>query len=681
VFGGAGGSGVRIGLSFNTSGVDNLPAATLTVVGVNELNEQGLMRHTQQSTHTPQSATIIYYDARPAMAPIMVGARIQPIGWQDLVATNFTLGTFHITGERRIPQCFLARQLCDTQSTSTNCVSVGATVGTKLYIPVVHLAENTGLAGDKLRFTIVEAEVGSTERRQMAEVAGELLIAGGLPLTYDGRTMGDIGFAECPIVRFSSENTAGSLNQTETYQVKACWAAYNGKNLIARSQPSPPATYTLTSTNDEIVWSVTTPHSLRRHSMFRDQSLTVVVELYRTIGNGANFQLDTRHIIDPTDDEAEPVLITSDQPDSTLEDNAVIYSDESGLEISAPFPFTYVHAARDRAFLGGLPADNEWLMSDLNIPGRQVAFPFATSGYTQRHNQTITAVGAFETVGVVWSKDQIAQVPGRGPERSGTGEFDSMLAVPTPGGCIDWRSVIVAPPGAFFQMSTDKLMLLARSQTGAAAGEVSWVGQPVRETLAAFPVITSAVHIRSQMAVAFACNATDGLSGRILFYDLRRSQWFVDNVGGPISALAELEGRLVWLSGTTVYQQDAAPGTGTFVTLTLETGLVRVVPALGWGRVYKIGFLGEVLGACTLQCLIDYDDGAGFISLGSETYTGTEGPLERFWSLANQKATRFAVRFVVTGTSGSAGLRLNGWAATVDGSKGMVRVGSTGQVA
>ncbi len=88
-----------------------------------------------------------------------------------------------------------------------------------------------------------------------------------------------------------------------------------------------------------------------------------------------------------------------------------------------------------------------------------------------------------------------------------------------------------------------------------------------------------------------------------------------------------------------------------------------------------------MLGACTLQCLIDYDDGAGFISLGSETYVGNEGSLERFWSLANQKATRFAVRFIVTGTSGSAGLRLNGWAATVDGSKNMVRVGSTGQVA
>src|SRR5690606_31662766 len=241
-----------------------------------------------------------------------------------------------------------------------------------------------------------------------------------------------------------------------------------------------------------------------------------------------------------------------------LDDNAVIYSDESGLEISAPFPFGFVHAARDRAFVGGTPDEASWLMSDLNIPGRQVGFAFAKAAYTQRANQPITAVAAFEQVGIVWTQDEIQQVSGRGPERSGTGEFDSMVSVPTPGGCIDWRSVIVAPPGAFFQMAADKLMLLTRSQTGSAAGEVSWVGQPVRETLAAFPVITSAVHIRSQMVVAFACNNTGGTDGRVLFYDLRRQQWFVDSYGlGAIRAMAELDGRLCLLAGGTVYQVDA----------------------------------------------------------------------------------------------------------------------------
>lgn len=677
LFSGAGGSGIRLGAGMRSGNT------TIHIAGVNELNEQGLYQGLIQSSHAATGADT-YFDARPAMAPLG-GGDSEYTGWFDLVATNFTFGTFHITGERRMPQCFLAQQLCDTQSTGTNYVSKGAYDGAgKMYIPVVHLAENTGLSGDRFRCTIVEATDTNTARRQMAEVGGELLISGGLPLTYDGRTMTDLGFAECPIVRFESEGTVtptGNLELLGVYQVKACWACYNGKTLICRSQPSPPTSHTLTGANDRITWEVTTPHSLRRHRAFRDQSLTVVVELYRTIAGGANFQLDARVAVDPLDSEAEPILISSTQSDTSLADNAVIYSDESGLEISAPFPFSYVAAARDRAFTGGTPDGPSWLMSDLLIPGRQVAFSFAKSAFTQRANQNITAVAAFEQVGLVWTASEIQQLPGRGPERSGTGEFDSMVGVPSPGGCMDWRSVLVAPPGAFFQMATDKLMLLARSQTGAAAGEVSWIGQPVRETLAAFPVITAAVHIRAQMAVAFACNATNGASGRILIYDMRRGLWFVDNVGGPVAALAELDGRLCWLSSGVISQQDAAAGSGAFVAVLLETGVVHVTPALGWGRIYKIGFLGEALGACSLQCLIDYDDGAGFISLGTETIAGTEGPLERFWSLANQKTSRFAVRFVVTGSSGSAGLRYNGWAAAVDGGKNMVRVGSTGQVA
>lgn len=673
LFGGGGGSGIRLGAGMDVDGT------TVFIAGVNESTDIGLYTGLIQSSHGLTGADD-YYDARPAMGPLGAGDTTYT-GWQDLVASDNSLGTFHVTGLRRLPQCFLAQQLCATQNVSLNLISKGASTGSKMYIPVVALAENTGLTGDRQRCAIVEAEVGSTARRQMAEVAGELLISGGLPLTYDGRTMGEIGFAECPIVNFSSENATGALETLGRYQVKACWAVYNGKTLICRSQPSPPRGRTLSGANNELVWSVTTPHSIRRHRSFRDQSLTVVVELYRTIAGGANFQLDARVAINPNDAEAQPVLITSDQSDTALSDNAVIYSDESGLEISAPFPFSYVTAMRDRAFTGGTPDGPSWLASDLTIPGRQVAFPFAKAAYTQRANQTITAVAAFEQVGLVWTASEIQQLLGRGPERNGFGEFDSLVGVPTPGGCADWRSVIVAPPGAFFQMASDKLMLLARAQTGAAAGDVSWIGQPVRETLAAFPVITAAVFVRAQMAVAFACNATNGLSGRVLTYDLRRGLWFVDNVGGPVSALAELDGRLCWLSGGVVYQQDAAAGSGAFVAVTLETGLVRVTPALGWGKVYKIGFLGEALGACSLQALIDYDDGAGFISLGTETIAGTEGVLERFWSLGNQKASRFAVKFLVTGSSGSAGLRYNGWAASVDGGKGMVRVGSTGHVA
>lgn len=677
IFVGQGGSGVRLGMC--------LSGTTVFFSGVNELNRQGLITGLIQSSHGLTGANS-YFDARPHMAPVALNGE-EFSGWVDLTATDFELGTFHVVGNRQLPQCFLAPQQCDTQTTGENVISNGCHDGvSKVYVAFAQLAENSGLTGQSLRATIVEAETANTARRQMGEVAGELLIAGGLPLTYDGRTMVEQGFAECPIALFTSEGTTGptgSLEPLSRYQVKAVWKCYNGKNLVARSQPSPPASHTLTGANDRITWQVTTPHSLRRHRAFRDQNLTVVVELYRTIANGGNFQLDAVAVVDPNGTSAELVSISSTQSDTLLSDNQVLYSDESGLEISAPDPYRYVWPARDRAFTGGLPAEDTWLMSDLTIPARQVAFPFSSKlSYTRRHNQPITAVGAFEAVGIVWSKDEISQVPGRGPERSGTGEFDSMLGVPTPGGCIDWRSLVSTPVGFFFQMAPDKLMLLTRSQQGLGAGEVAWVGQPVRETLAAFPVITGAVHIRSQMAVAFACNATDGLSGRILIFDLRRQQWFVDNVGAAILSLAELDGRLVWLTAAgAVLQQDLAPGSGTFVSHAVQTGFVRITKNLGWGHIYRVGLLGTVLGACSVEAFIDYDDGVGLRSLGIETFVGNEGTFEKLWSLAVQKTSRFSLRFVITNGSPTAALRLNAWAVEVEGSKNMVRVGSAGHVA
>lgn len=675
LFSGGGGSGTRLGAGMGADG------STVFIVGVNEASVQGLYQGLAQSGHAASGADV-YHDARPAMAPIAVTG-VEFAGWQDLTASNSTLGTFHVTGANRMPQCFLAHQLCRVQSTSSNVVCTPAAAGSKLYIPVVQLAENAG-NGFNFRFSVYEAETAATARRQMAEVGGELLIAGGLPLSYDGRALAEIGFAECPVVGFSAEGgTTGNLTLLATYQVKAVWKAYNGRTLVARSQPSVPAAYTLTGSNDFIDWTVTTPHSLRRHRAFRDQNLTVVVELYRTVGNGANFQLDVAQAIDPADLEAEQVTIRSEQADSILDDNAVIYSDESGMEIAGPYPCRYIWRGRDRALTGALPQEDSWFYSDLLIPGRQVSFPslFFQGSYIRRANQPITAVGAFETVGVVWTVDEIAQIPGRGPERSGTGEFDSMVSVATPGGCIDWRSVVSAPPGFFFQMAPDKLMLLTRGPQGGGAGEVVWAGQAVRDTLASFPVITGAVHIRKQMAVAFSCNTTDGTDGRILVYDLRRQQWFVDDPGGPVTALAELDGRLVWLSAGTVYQAHESAGTGTFVPHAVQTGVLRITKALGWGHIYRVGLLGAVLGACSVEAFIDYDDGGGLRSLGTETFTGTEGTFERFWSLQIQKTARFSLRFVVTGSSGSAGLRLNAWAAEVEGSKNMVRIGSTGQVA
>jgi hypothetical protein len=234
--------------------------------------------------------------------------------------------------------------------------------------------------------------------------------------------------------------------------------------------------------------------------------------------------------------------------------------------------------------------------------------------------------------------------------------------------------VVVTPIGAFFQMAPDKLMLLGRD------GSVSWIGQAIRATLATYPVITGAVHIRSQMAVVFSCTNNAGSSGVLLVYDLRRSVWYVDTVG-PVTAVSEYQGRLAYISGGTVYLQDATAGSGTFVSSRLQTAYLPVTKRLGWGMVYKFGLLLTALGACSVQCLVDYCDGNGFVDHGTETIAGTEGDTERFWSAKVAKTARFSVRFVVTSaSSNSLGIALRGWAVEVQGAPNMARAGSTGIV-
>jgi hypothetical protein len=442
--------------------------------------------------------------------------------------------------------------------------------------------------------------------------------------------------------------------------------------------PSEVKTVTLAGAEDSITVVCTTPHSLRVHPLLRAASgLSIRVGVYRTTAGGANFILDTFEEV-ATTEFGEPLTVVLARTDDQLKTSGVLLYTQGHTSVPhvSPPPYQYTWPARERQLVAGLPNEEQWQFSKLVFPSEPVEFPpLGRLGSFGRANRAITGAGAFENVGIVWTADEIMLIPGRGPEHNGQGEFDSMLGVSTPGGCSDWRSLVSAPPGFFFQMASDKLMLLARG-----GGEVSWIGQPIRLTLAQFPVITGAVHIRSQMSIVFACTNVAGSAGRLLVYDLRRAVWYIDTVG-PVTSVSELAGRLAYISAGTVFLQDVAAGAGTYPGAAVQTGFISVTKRLGWGHIYKIGIYGTDSGPGTLQALIDYDDGIGLRDLGTETFTGTGKTFERFWSLPIQKCPRFSARFVLgSASSNTLGVKLAAWAAEVEGSRNMVRVGSGGMV-
>lgn len=665
------GSGVRLGITIQGS--------TLFIIGADEINNSSQGARFQQSTHT-QTGSDDYDDARLAVAPFLVGSTVYA-GWFDLTATNFDKGTFHITAVvRQFPQCFLLAQLCETQTTNTNLVGTAGVDGTKVYIPVVSRREDNGTPGQKLRYTIFEAETSALNRRQTTQVGGELLVAGGLPLTYDGRTMVEQGFAERPVVASVAQGTTGALTLLGVYRAIVVWEVFDGKNRILRSQASDPREVTLTGANDDITWTLTTPHSLRRHPVFADQNLTVRARLYRTEAGEGVFFLDGETIINPTDNPAEFVTFLSTQSDSQLIDNAILYEQsQAAISNCAPGPYSYIWPMRERGLAGGQPEPEAWTASKLLFPGEPLEWAFSGRlGFSGRVNQPITAVASFETAGLVWTESDIWMIPGRGPEHNGTGEFDPSTPIATPGGTASWQSVIVAPPGAFFQMRPDQLMLLGRG------GAVDWIGSPVQDTLALYPEISGCVFVRQQDIVAFACNNVLGTDGVFLVYDMRDAQWYVDTIGAAITAVTEFDGRLVYISGGTVFLQDLTVGlgVGALPAVRFETPSYRFFSALGYGDLIKVGLVGTYLGDCTISLSLSYDDGktwttpvpfavtaAAMSSPTSGAALSAGDPINLIWTPAKMETDRFRIRVDMTNASASGGCRLHLLSLEVEGTE------------
>lgn len=522
-------------------------------------------------------------------------------------------------------------------------------------------------------------------KKQFAVVGGQLHIAGTLPLVYDGSRVFEQGFAQKPALYGVTSGSAGGLTASVRYSYRAIWEYIDAQGRVSRSAASNVLDITMgAATRCTIV--LASPISMKGFFTKRFTGSTLRLALFRTLADGGNFFREQTVLITNTAVDQWVGIFTFDSTlaDSSISTNEVLYEQsQTPVPHVSPPSFEFIATTRDRVIIAGLPDKTQWMQSKLLFPNEPVTFaPLGRLGFSGNVAEKITAVGAFENVALVFTKNRIFQIPGRGPEHSGTGDFDSPLEVPTPGGCLDWRSLLLTPMGYFFQMTSDKLMLLARSQGG--AGEVSWVGQPVRDTLAAFPLVKAATYVKSQMLAVFGCNNSDNTQGRLLCFDLRRNVWYVDNPGVPLQSLCEFDNRLAILDRNGLpYLQDSIVGGNAFVPLTIDTAKIAIAKRSGWGQVYRVGLVGQAKGPCTVTAFIDVHRGAGFESLGAEVFAGTEGDFTRLWSLgtAHQRCQNFTLRFTVThaGTN-SAGVQLRAWAVEVEGSKQLTRTGSTGVV-
>lgn len=530
-------------------------------------------------------------------------------------------------------------------------------------------------AVDQAAGIVSEVTLGSSARRQMAMLGNYLHIAGGLPLVYDGGSLFEIGFAERPSIISITQATSGFLTLLAKYSLQSVWEAVDGRGSVHRSAPSLVREETLTGANDELVVVKSSPHSLRRHpDVAGDAGASIRGVLARTVARGENLHLDDFDVVDVGDQFAVPLTVNARNADATLRTRGTIYiTSQRPIASVAPAPCRYLWPGRERLINGGLPLEELWQQSMLQVPAEPVCYaPLGRIGFSGRVESAIRGVASFEETALAWTRQAIYEIPGAGPAINGQGEFQAARRIPSPTGLDDWRSLVESPLGIFFKGDGDKLLLLTRSR------EVIWrgVGELVRDTLEAFPVVTAAVQLRRQHCVVFACQNAGGTDGVLLIYDLRRGVWFIDTVGA-VTALAEYDGRLAYVQAGVVFLQDLAPGTGAAPTQDIETFSFNFGTVLDWGAVLRVGVAGEYRADATVQLFFSLNDGLTWDLLETQSYTSGEYAVGQRIQLLKapptQRVDRFALRARVTGGSDSAGLKLNAFVFETDKAPGMTR--------
>lgn len=515
-------------------------------------------------------------------------------------------------------------------------------------------------------------KLNSSERRQHGQIGDHYYISGALPLVYDGVSLSEQGFAERPrFVSATASNGSGSLPSDCTIFVALVYRYTDSQGAVHYSAPSLPREVTMGASDDTITIVCPSPHTMRSTDASTNGT-TVTVEAYRTLGDGEVLQRVESVTVPSTHELGQTVTIVLETSDATMEglptEYPPIYTEaQTPLPHHAPQPHSYMWPGRERIAIAGLPRPSKWVQSKLLFPNEPIEHAFEGQlGFEGRTRGPIRAVLMLDQELVGFTRREIFAVGGEGPGHNGQGDFFAGARVSNAGGIVDWRSLVETDEGAMFQLDPDKIYMLGKG------GGLEWVGQPVRDTLELFPVITAAVYVRAQNLVAFAVQASNGLTGGVLTYDLRRKQWFFWDEG-VISAMSEADGRLCIIKAGVVYQQDTAPGTGTSPVMTLETGMISgdLVHHMGYGDIFNAGVLFEYRGAATLQCLIDRDDGAGFVACGDPSSVSISGLTAgdarvELWAPDVVSGQRFALRFVMTPATDSPGLRLNKLALETD---------------
>lgn len=529
-------------------------------------------------------------------------------------------------------------------------------------------------------FSVTTLECNGSRRRQSASAGGQLYIAGAPVQVYDGRVATEVGFNEVPCIKSISQSTNGSLELLATYSYIVTFEFTYPDGTFAVSPPSLPVDVTLTGSNDEAVVVVAGPHTARVALGEATMGAQVTGVLYRTVWDATtDTQSSTFHEVQRFACRArlasygDDISVSDTLADASAAEQAVLYTQDGPLENNAPEMASYVSASSARLTVAGLARQSEVQESKEQALDQAVSFSNLSSFFT-RCPEPVAGVVSLDGVRLVLSKSDIYGIQGDGPDDGGSGALPPPVALGSPSGLRDWRSLLVAPDGVWAQFDDSKLYRIPR-----AGSAPEWLGIDVQDTLASFPDMTGAARCRQDDTIVFACQNAGATSARVLVRSLRTSIWTEDSpplqTSRGIEAMSAYGDRVAYVSGGVVYAQSESSytdGASSVITTVWKTEPIYPFEVGGNGCIHDLQVNGEFRSAGTLALRVSYDDGVSFESYDSFALTGTAGDtVKRRWSLRRSDIQSVVVELTYTPSSPGEGLVLTTLTMLVEASQGL----------
>ncbi len=485
---------------------------------------------------------------------------------------------------------------------------------------------------------LVTMDFADPRRWQTSYASNSVFLSGGVASCFNGSRVSEVGFLGRPT---KPTGTVGGTGITGTFRYIAVFEEVDADgnwHISGLSDPSEVVTAA-----DDTVTVLTTPLAIS--SRFGSiSSLGVRVAWYRT-GDGGEAPYFRHPTTTSNDPSAANVTLVDVTPDATLTSGSKLYSQPGVLgtaQDKRPPPGFSCITTYNGMLVGASGSDVHY--SGQNVSGEGVWFnpifqtPIPGDG-------DITALWVQEGTLYAAKRREIYALSGEAPSDNGASGglgFPRRLAVDV--GCIEPRSVCVTSLGVFFQ-SERGMEILTRAQS------VEWVGEAVQETLASYPIVTSATidsSYANTVLFELATSESGGLvtgTGRTLVYGLANIGWISTDRRKNFSGTADTPSqsacivytgsahRYAWMDATgRVHYEDRTSyldANGSFVVPLIETGWFNAFQ--NELRVWRASLLFERYTAAGLKVEVAYDYGSYAVldnKVWTEVDTGGQRQLE-----------------------------------------------------